>query len=83
MINTSFSKLGAFQFDGFAVAAERRFDLIIRTDKNHPQDFCSHIINLFKKSLYDIGYIGTIKINQREAFIKVEPADTPREGVYV
>lgn len=83
MINTVFSKLGAFQFDGFAVATERRFDLIIRTDRNHQQDFCSHIINLFKKSLYDVGYVGTIKINQHEAFIKVEPADTPREGVYV
>ncbi len=83
MINTEFAKLGAFQFDGFLVAAERRFDLLIRTDRTHPQDFCSHIINLFKKSLYDVGYVGSIKINQREAFIKIEPAAASKEGLYV
>lgn len=83
MINTEFSKLGAFQFDGLSVAAERRFDLLIRTEKTQDKDFCSAIMNLFKKSLHDLDYIGSIKINQREAFIKVEPAVEPGEGVYV
>ena len=83
MINTEFVKLGAFQFDGFSQASERRLDLLIRTDRDHPQDFCSHIINLFKKSLYDVGYVGSIKINQREAFIKIEPAAASKEGLYV
>ena len=83
MVNTEFSKLGAFQFDGFSVAAERRFDLIIRTSQIQDNDFCAQIINLFKKSLHDVGYIGSIRINQREAFVQTEPPAAPREGMYV
>lgn len=83
MVNTEFSRLGAFQFDGFSVAAERRFDLVIRTSQIQDADFCAQIINLFKKSLHDVNYIGTIKINQREAFVRAEPPAVPREGVYV
>lgn len=83
MVNTEFSRLGAFQFDGFSVVSERRFDLVIRTSQLQDKDFCAQIINLFKKSLHDVDYIGTIKINQREAFIRAEPVTGQREGVYV
>lgn len=83
VVNTEFTKLGAFQFDGFSVAEKRRFDLVIRTSLPQAEDFCAAIMNLFKKSLHDVDYNGTIKINQREAFIKVESAETTREGMYV
>lgn len=83
VVNTEFTKLGAFQFDGFSVAEKRRFDLVIRTSLPQTEDFCAAIMNLFKKSLHDVDYNGTIKINQREAFIKVESAETTREGMYV
>ena len=85
LVDTDFSKLGQFQFDGFSMAKERRFDLVIRTSKLQSTDFCSHIINLFKKSLYDVDYIGNIKINLRESFVKVD-VDQPepmKEGVYI
>ncbi len=83
VVNTEFTKLGAFQFDGFSVAEKRRFDLVIRTSLPQAEDFCAAIMNLFKKSLHDVDYNGTIKINQREAFIKVESAEATREGMYV
>lgn len=84
MIETEFSKLGAFQFDGLSVAPERRLDLVIRTSKKQDEDFCLAIINLFKKSLYDLEYIGSIKINQRESFIKIDKEiQALPSGVYI
>lgn len=85
MIETDFSKLGAFQLDGFSVVKERRLDLVVRTSKMQSDDFCAHIINLFKTSLYNVGYVGNIAVNQKEAFVKTEadsPANLP-EGVFV
>lgn len=85
MIETDFSKLGAFQLDGFSVIKDRRLDLVVRTSKMQSDDFCAHIINLFKTSLYNVGYVGNIAVNQKEAFVKTEadsPANLP-EGVFV
>ena len=84
MIETEFSKLGAFQFDGLSVASECRLDLVIRTSKKMEEDFCLAIINLFKKSLYDLEYIGSIKINQSESFIKIDKEiQALPSGVYI
>ncbi len=83
MIETGFSKLGEFQFDGLSNVKKRKLDLIIRTTQKQDEDFCSHVINLFKKSLYDVDYNGSIKINQQEGFIKIEEANLMDEGIYV
>ncbi|MBE6445523.1 MAG: hypothetical protein E7019_05715 [Alphaproteobacteria bacterium] len=84
VVDTEFTNLGAFQFDGFSSAKERRLDLIIRTSKEQSNDFCSQIINLFKKCLYDVDYVGTIKINLKTDFIKIESENKfSREGVYI
>lgn len=85
IIETDFSKLGAFQLDGFSVPKERRLDLIVRTARLQSDDFCAHIINLFKTSLYNVDYVGTIAVNRNQAFVKTEadsPASLP-EGVFV
>ena len=84
IIETEFSKLGAVQFDGLSVAAERRLDLVIRTSQKMEEDFCLAIINLFKKSLHDLEYTGSIKINQRETFIRVDKdPQILLDGVYI
>lgn len=85
LVDTDFSKLGKFQFDGFASAAERRFDLVIRTSRKLDSDFCSEIMNLFKTSLYNVGYIGTVKINQREKFINIHETSAGKltDGIYI
>lgn len=87
LLETEFSRLGSFQFDGFSRPKGRRFDLIIRTSRVLPDDFCAHVINLFKTSLYDVNYGGSIKINQLEPFFKVtNEAAAPndiRNGVYI
>ena len=85
VIETEFSKLGAFQLDGFSVVKKRKLDLIVRTSKPQNDDFCTHIINLFKTSLYNVGYIGNITVNQKEAFIKTEADGVVNlpEGVFI
>lgn len=82
IVETSFSKLGNFQFDGFADKIKRKLDLIIRTSNNQSDDFCSNIINLFKKSLYVLDYTGNVKINKKEAFMTFQE-QTGSEGIYV
>ena len=71
LVETEFSKLGSFQFDGFSQVKERRFDLVIRTSQPQPQGFCAEIMRLFKNSLHDVGYNGQININQQADFIKI------------
>lgn len=83
VVETEFSKLGKFQFDGFSKVQSRSLDLIIRTSTKLSDDFCSNIINLFKKSLYDLNYSGTIKINTSENFIKLQEDNIKSEGVYI
>lgn len=83
IVETNFSKLGGFQFDGFSNAAKRSLDLIIRTSSPLEDDFCSNVINLFKKSLYNLDYVGTIKINRQENFINLQEENTISEGIYV
>lgn len=87
LLETDFSKLGKFQFDGFSLAKDRRFDLVVRTSKTLPSDFCSHIVNLFKTSLHDVDYVGNISINVKENFIKIGEDEITqsqiRDGVYI
>ena len=71
VVDTSFSVLGAFQLDGFSFVKDKRFDLIVRTEKDMPRDFCSEMMRLFQKSLEDVGYSGNMKINVKENFIKI------------
>lgn len=85
LVETTFSKLGEFQFDGFSIAADRRLDLVIRTSRPQDLDFCTHIMNLFKVSLHQVDYIGNIKINQQESFVKVMDNENAAltNGVYI
>ncbi|MDY4842211.1 MAG: hypothetical protein SO314_07605 [Alphaproteobacteria bacterium] len=71
VVDTSFSVLGAFQLDGFSFVKDKRFDLIVRTEKDMTHDFCSEMMRLFQKSLGDVGYSGNMKINVKENFIKI------------
>lgn len=71
VVDTSFSVLGAFQLDGFSFTKDKRFDLIVRTEKDMERDFCGEMMRLFQKSLEDVGYSGNIKINVKENFIKI------------
>ena len=83
VVETNFSKLGSFQFDGFSNAAKRNLDLIIRTSAAQEDDFCANIINLFKKTLYNLDYTGTIKINRQETFIRLTEDNNIKQGIYV
>ncbi len=87
VVDTTFSRLGAFQFDGFSFVKDRQFDLIIRTEKVIDEDLKSNIFKIFKTTLNNLHYSGTIKINVKENFIKICEDDTKEEtlkqGLYV
>lgn len=83
VVDTEFSRLGKFQFDGFSKVETRSLDLIIRTSEKISDDLYTNIINLFKKSLYDLNYSGTIKINSAENFINFNDENTITEGGYI
>ena len=83
IVETNFSKLGSFQFDGLSHADEKRLDLIIRTSVAQTDDFCRNLINLFKKSLYDVNYTGTIKINREQSFVNLREQSDLSQGIYV
>ena len=87
MVDTSFSQLGAFQFDGFSFVKDRQFDLIIRTSQAIDEDLKSNIFGIFKTTLHNLNYTGTIKINVKENFIKIcedeNKEETLKQGLYV
>lgn len=87
VVDTSFTKLGAFQFDGFSLEKDRRFDLIIRTEREFDEDFCSNVMRIFKKTLHDVNYNGNVYINIKENFIKVCDDKVPEEilksGIFI
>lgn len=81
VIDSSFTRLGKFQFDGISFEHQRRFDLIIRTEKYLDDDLCANIMRLFKTTLHAQDYTGVIKINRRESFIKPWEEELPQNGV--
>ena len=87
VVDTSFSKLGDFQFDGFTIAKDRRFDLIIRTSKKIDEDIYTNIISLYKTSLSNVNYHGNINVNVKENFIKIcddnSKSGILNDGVYI
>ena len=87
VVDTSFSKLGKFQFDGFSFRNERRFDLIIRTSQEISDDLYTNIFRLFKTTLNNLEYYGNIRVNVKENFIKVCEDDihgeTLKHGIYI
>lgn len=87
VVDTSFTKLGSFQFDGYALEKEKRFDLIIRTEQDLGSDFCANVMRIFKNTLHELEYAGNVKINVKEKFIKVCD-DKPeneilKSGIYI
>lgn len=83
VVETEFSLLGSFQFDGLVQTRKRNLDLIIRTSRQFDNDFCANIINLFKNSLYNLNYTGNIKINQKDNFINFYQDYPSSQGIYI
>lgn len=71
VVDTNFTRLGRFQFDGYSLARDKRFDLIIRTEREVGNDLCANIMRIFKTTLSAVDYAGTVHINVKENFIKI------------
>ena len=69
VIDSTFTNLGRFQFDGIALEHQRRFDLIIRTERYIEDDLCSNLVRLFTTPLQAQNYVGVMSINRREKFV--------------
>lgn len=69
VIDSTFTNLGRFQFDGIALEHQRRFDLIIRTERYIEDDLCSNLVRLFTTTLQAQNYVGVMSINRREKFV--------------
>ena len=86
VVDTNFSILGKFQFDGFSHAKNKQFDLIVRTEKKIDEDIVSNIMAIFKNTLHEVDYVGNINININDCFIKIDDNDTKdslSEGIYI
>ena len=87
VVDTNFSRLGSFQFDGFSYVKDRQFDLIVRSSKNIDESIKSNIFKIFKTCLHSLHYKGTIKLNVKENFIKIcddkDQEETIKQGFYV
>ena len=87
VIDTNFSRLGSFQFDGFSYVKDRQFDLIIRTSKEIDETLKNNIFGIFKQTLHGLHYAGTVRINVKENFIKIcednTQEETLKQGLYV
>ena len=87
VVDTNFTALGMFQFDGFSYRQERNFDLIIRTSKEIDDDLKKNIFAIFKTTLNALHYVGNIRINVKENFIKIceneSQTENIRQGFYV
>lgn len=87
VVDTSFSRLGDFQFDGFSITGARRFDLIIRTGRDIGDDIYANLFRIFKNTLYELEYSGNLKVNVKENFIKIcednQQTETLSNGIYI
>ena len=87
VVDTNFTNLGSFQFDGFSMEKDRRFELIVRTQREIPQSLYYEIIKIFKNTLHNLEYIGNVVINVKENFIKIEEDDNQaknlKRGIYI
>lgn len=87
VVDTVFSRLGNFQFDGYSLEKDRRFDLVVRTEKNIGEDLIADIMRVFKTTLREMDYSGTIRVNVKEKFIKICDDKTGNEllknGIYI
>ena len=87
VVDTNFTALGMFQFDGFSYRQERNFDLIIRTSKEIDDDLKKNIFAIFKTTLNALHYVGNIRINVKENFIKIceneSQTENIKQGFYV
>ncbi len=79
VVETNFTRLGRFQFDGYSLKKDKHFDLIVRTERTLSKGFCANMMRIFTNTLHDVGYVGTIKINVNENFIKISD-NTPKEN---
>lgn len=87
VVDTSFTRLGSFQFDGYSLVKDKRFDLIIRSEHELDNDFCANMMRIFKNTLHEEGYVGNVKINVKEKFIKICDNQSNNEiltnGIYI
>ena len=70
VIEVTFTKLGAFQFDG--LARPKALDLVIRTERALPPGMRTEIAELFSDTTAALGLRGSVAF-RTEAFFEIQP----------
>ncbi|MBR1777518.1 MAG: hypothetical protein IJ752_02895 [Alphaproteobacteria bacterium] len=69
VLDLTLTRLGKLQMDGLAHRSERRFDLIMRHQKDLPVDFDDAVRRIFTQTLSALNYTGTVKVDHTDQFI--------------
>lgn len=67
VIEVEFNRLGPFQFEG--LSRPKRFDLIVRTARNIPDDMRDGIADVFTNTVTSLGLTGGISFKIKEPFL--------------
>ena len=84
LIDLDLSRLGPMQLDGYAVEKDRRFDLVIRTEKPLEDEVRMGILRIFTRSLEALGVAGSAGFLVTSAFVRPQSGDRDKgPGVVV
>ena len=84
VLDLDLSQLGKLQMDGLAHRNERRFDLILRHQKELPDSFDNKIRDIFSQTMTALNYTGTVKVDRTDDFVimKEEFETAEQRGVW-
>lgn len=83
LVDVDMSRLGALQLDGLIKRRAKRFDLIVRSRRELPDQVQHDIGNIFARSLEGLGMTGGAVFKAAVAFVEPIPAYPTRAGLTI
>ncbi len=83
LVDIDMSRLGALQFDGLIKRQTKRFDLIVRSRLELPDQVRSDISGIFARSLEGLGMTGNSIFKTAAAFVEPIPASPIPNGLMI
>lgn len=83
LVDVDMSRLGALQFDGLIKRQAKRFDLIVRSRLELPDQVRRDIGGIFARSLEGLGMTGSAAFKSAVAFVEPIPASPIRAGLMI
>lgn len=83
LVDIDMSRLGALQLDGLIKRQAKRFDLIVRSRRELPDQIQHDIGSIFARSLEGLGMTGGAVFKAAVAFVEPIPAHPTRAGLTI